>query len=114
MAQQDDYPRPDFRRSSLNWYSLNGPWDFAFDDADLGLDQGWQRSGLSTSGASKRTIQVPFVFQCEASGINERGVHEVLWYEKDFEVSRMSYCCGVSLVKCAFAEQFPVLLGHSI
>ncbi|KAH7398289.1 glycoside hydrolase superfamily [Pyrenochaeta sp. MPI-SDFR-AT-0127] len=31
----------------------------------------------------KRNIQVPFVFQCPASGINEKGVHEVLWYERD-------------------------------
>jgi beta-galactosidase/beta-glucuronidase len=31
----------------------------------------------------KREIQVPYVFQCPASGINEQGVHEVLWYERD-------------------------------
>ncbi|OAL54313.1 glycoside hydrolase [Pyrenochaeta sp. DS3sAY3a] len=31
----------------------------------------------------KRDIQVPYVFQCPASGINERGVHEVLWYERE-------------------------------
>lgn len=31
---------------------------------------------------NKRDIQVPFVFQCPASGINEQGVHEVLWYER--------------------------------
>jgi hypothetical protein len=30
----------------------------------------------------KRDIQVPYVFQCPASGINEQGVHEVLWYER--------------------------------
>ncbi|KAJ6443230.1 glycoside hydrolase family 2 protein [Purpureocillium lavendulum] len=28
-------------------------------------------------------ITVPFVFQCPASGINDRGVHEVLWYERE-------------------------------
>ncbi|KAL6710228.1 hypothetical protein ACN47E_009174 [Coniothyrium glycines] len=31
----------------------------------------------------KRDIQVPYVFQCPASGINEQGVHEVLWYERE-------------------------------
>jgi hypothetical protein len=31
----------------------------------------------------KRDIQVPYVFQCPASGIEEKGVHEVLWYERD-------------------------------
>lgn len=30
----------------------------------------------------KRDIIVPYVFQCPASGINERAVHEVLWYER--------------------------------
>ncbi|KAJ4368201.1 hypothetical protein N0V83_006557 [Neocucurbitaria cava] len=29
-----------------------------------------------------RAIQVPYVFQCPASTINEKGVHEVLWYER--------------------------------
>jgi len=33
----------------------------------------------------KRDIQVPYVFQCPASGINELGVHEVLWYERQVE-----------------------------
>ncbi|KAH4036190.1 hypothetical protein HBI56_061020 [Parastagonospora nodorum] len=33
----------------------------------------------------KRDIQVPYVFQCPASGINELGVHEVLWYEREVE-----------------------------
>ncbi|KAM0335151.1 hypothetical protein ACHAQA_000192 [Verticillium albo-atrum] len=30
----------------------------------------------------KRTINVPFAFQTPASGIGEKGVHEVLWYER--------------------------------
>jgi beta-galactosidase/beta-glucuronidase len=33
----------------------------------------------------KRGIQVPYVFQCPASGISEQGVHEVLWYELEVE-----------------------------
>jgi beta-galactosidase/beta-glucuronidase len=121
------YPRPGFTRPNLNWTSLNGPWDFLFDDEDTGLSKGWPNYGLPDTVAlsrggsdeksnkpnadesivqkiasgtqqliknnnllnesnptenSKRTIQVPFVFQAPASGINERGVHEVLWYER--------------------------------
>jgi hypothetical protein len=35
-----EYPRPQFaRRLSFN---LNGEWEFAFDDADEGLQLGWQ------------------------------------------------------------------------
>ncbi|KAF2855709.1 glycoside hydrolase family 2 protein [Plenodomus tracheiphilus IPT5] len=33
----------------------------------------------------KRDICVPYVLQCPASGINEQGVHEVLWYEREIE-----------------------------
>ena len=32
----------------------------------------------------KRSINVPSVFQTEASGINKRGAHEVVWYERTF------------------------------
>ncbi|KAL9079605.1 MAG: hypothetical protein Q9157_001542 [Trypethelium eluteriae] len=40
------YPRPDFERTSLLWTSLNGPWDFLFDDQDAGLSEQWQYNGL--------------------------------------------------------------------
>lgn len=33
----------------------------------------------------KRDIQVPYVWQCAASGIEEKGVHEVFWYEREVE-----------------------------
>ncbi|KAF1846717.1 glycoside hydrolase family 2 protein [Cucurbitaria berberidis CBS 394.84] len=120
-----DYPRPDFIHEDLTWTSLDGPWNFLFDDNDVGLTQGWHLKGLpaevpvnptNTNSAEnteaqsitakiatgtqdllqgnqfsrheavvhkKRDIQVPYVFQCPASGINDKGVHEVLWYERD-------------------------------
>ncbi|KAK7431643.1 hypothetical protein QQZ08_001861 [Neonectria magnoliae] len=118
------YPRPDFQRDPLQWESLNGPWDFLFDDDDAGLAARWHRSGLpdkvavASSAApdnvseanntvtrnivgdtlsllenntfakadrptnARATITVPFVFQAPASGINDRHVHEVLWYQR--------------------------------
>lgn len=124
MTSPTSYPRPDFQRNPLRWESLNGPWDFLFDDDDAGLSAQWQHVGLPEkvavanavsrdkasaaseaitkgivgdmldlikdntfdSGAQttheKRKIVVPFVFQSPASGINDRGVHEVLWYER--------------------------------
>lgn len=75
------YPRPDFQRANLNWLSLNGPWDFYFDDKDEGLHARWHHE--SPPPALKRTIQVPYVFQSPASGINERAAHEVLWYQRN-------------------------------
>ena len=37
---QEDYPRPQFVRQ--NWLSLNGTWEFDFDDTRQGLLSGWQ------------------------------------------------------------------------
>lgn len=45
-ALPPDYPRPDFVRSSLVWKTLNGSWDFLFDDEDVGLSAQWHQTGL--------------------------------------------------------------------
>jgi len=98
------YPRPDFQRANLTWQSLNGPWSFIFDDNDVGVAQNWHLNGLPsevTTGAAstgsnpaqsgnttthkKRDIEVPYAWQCPASGIEDRDVHEVFWYERIVE-----------------------------
>ncbi|KAL4998340.1 glycoside hydrolase superfamily [Aspergillus recurvatus] len=78
------YPRPDFARKSILWASLNGPWSFLFDDANSGLSQGWQNTGLpEKADAHNRTqIIVPYAFQTSASGINLQEADEVVWYER--------------------------------
>ena len=50
-----EHPRPDFMRAP--WVSLNGPWEFAFDDEDVGEAEQWWREG-----AFPETITVPFSF----------------------------------------------------
>ena len=41
MIDRNEYPRPQFRRE--NWQSLNGEWEFAFDDKNDGVKSGlWQ------------------------------------------------------------------------
>ncbi|MDR3167180.1 MAG: glycoside hydrolase family 2 [Treponema sp.] len=74
-----DYPRPDFKRS--RWLSLDGIWDFAFDDAETGERRGWPGAG-----DFPRKIHVPFPYQSAASGIGDRGCHPVLWYTRTFRV----------------------------
>ena len=32
-----EFPEPQFERA--DWLTLNGSWEFAFDDADAGLDR---------------------------------------------------------------------------
>ncbi len=71
-----DYPRPQFVRDG--WESLNGEWEFAFDDANVGLSAKWQKGET----ALDRRIQVPFAFESKLSGIGETGFHDVVWYRK--------------------------------
>ena len=87
-SPSDVYPRPNFFRESQSWTSLNGPWDFAFDDQDQGLDETWHINGLPPKAT--RPIEVPYVFQCPASGINEQQIHEVIWYQREIHDPRTS------------------------
>lgn len=70
------YPRPDFIRK--NWVDLNGEWKFKFDDADEGESRAWYRGMKDTMN-----ICVPFCYQSDAAGISDKGMHEILWYEKE-------------------------------
>src|SRR3954452_8182929 len=74
-----EYPRPQFVRAQ--WLNLNGEWEFAFDDANKGRESGWH-FGL----ALEKRIVVPFPYQSEASGINDKSVHENVWYARNFEI----------------------------
>lgn len=74
-----EYPRPQFARSL--WLNLNGEWEFAFDDADEGLSQGWQ-----DGRELPKRIVVPFAYQTPLSGINDKSVHEIVWYARTFNL----------------------------
>ena len=72
MNMRNEYPRPQFRRES--WQSLNGEWEFGF-----GEKQSFDRK-----------INVPFSYQWEASGINDKAVHDVLWYRRTFKIEKQN------------------------
>ena len=76
-----DYPRPQFQRADA-WCSLDGVWDFRFDDAGAGLRELW----YDAFPEDARTIRVPFAYQTKASGIGVKEDHEVLWYRRSFTV----------------------------
>lgn len=85
-AKQTNVPRPEYPRSDLvrsEWQTLNGAWQFEFDDSNRGLQESWYKS----SGKSfSRTIQVPFAFQTKLSGINDPGYHDVVWYRRNLDI----------------------------
>lgn len=106
------HPRPDFVRPQ--WESLNGPWHFAFDDADQGLEEGWQLKGADFP----LQIQVPFTYQSKASGIGKADYHPILWYHRTFEVpawgkgSRLRLCFGAVDESCAVYVNGHYCGGH--
>lgn len=76
VTDRGDHPRPQLVRA--DWVSLDGTWDFAFDDDGTGLQAGWHL-GRTTLG---RNITVPFPPESPASGIGETEPHDIVWYRR--------------------------------
>ncbi|MFN3651338.1 MAG: glycoside hydrolase family 2 protein [Armatimonadota bacterium] len=75
-----EYPRPLLQRKE--WQSLNGLWEFAFDDRNQGRTAGWQ-SGKPLP----QRILVPFTYEAALSGIGKgTEIHERVWYRRSFQV----------------------------
>ncbi len=70
-----EYPRPQLVRD--NWMSLNGPWQFMYDDERRcqmpDCVRGWTHQ-----------INVPFAPETDTSGVGDRGFHSVCWYQREF------------------------------
>lgn len=67
-----------------DWINLNGEWDFAFDDENLGLKEKWYEQDVP-AGVFARKINVPFPYEAPLSGVGEKAQHDVFWYRKSFE-----------------------------
>lgn len=78
-TQQDgSYPRPMMCREA--WTSLDGLWQFAHDDSDLGLAARWFHP--PNAAAFDQRIEVPYPPESPASGVGARGFHPVVWYRR--------------------------------
>ncbi len=76
-----DYPRPQFVRKE--WKSLNGEWNFAFDDNDEG-----EIKKYFNKFPKEKKINVPFTYETKLSGIGDESVHYIVWYNKKVIISR--------------------------
>ena len=92
LATQQDgsYPRPTMCREA--WTSLDGPWQFAHDDADEGLAQRW--FDPSSDSAFDQRIEVPFPPESPASGVGARGFHPVVWYRRTISHAELTAAPG--------------------
>ena len=75
---RNEYPRPHFRREE--WLSLNGKWEFEFDDNKNGELRGLHSGNVKL----ENEINVPFTYQYPESGIGDTTYHDTLWYRKTF------------------------------
>ncbi len=79
IIPRSEYPRPD--RVRKDWLCLNGEWDFALDEKGIGFSEEWEsRKTLDT------VINVPFVYQCALSGINDQRHSDYIWYHRTFSI----------------------------
>ncbi|WP_197028393.1 glycoside hydrolase family 2 protein [Bacillus sp. EB01] len=82
LIPRNEYPRPQFVRKK--WMNLNGEWDFAFDDNNIGIKEKW----FQKENAFDRKITVPFAYQTKLSGINDSRFHDQVWYRREFTVPK--------------------------
>jgi beta-galactosidase/beta-glucuronidase len=85
IAQTPSVPRsehPNPMMARAEWRTLNGPWEFEFDDQNKGVAERWHIGDRKFS----RTIQVPYAFQSKLSGIGDPSFHDVVWYRRALRI----------------------------
>ena len=78
LTLRNEYPRPHFRRDE--WLSLNGIWEFEFDDNHDGQLRDLHIGNVKLG----KEINVPFTYQYPEIGIGVKEHHDTLWYRRSF------------------------------
>lgn len=81
---RNEYPRPQFERK--NWLNLNGEWEFELDPEAIGMSEKWY---LHPEKLTKK-IKVPFVYQSDLSGVEDKSASETVWYSRQFELEQVT------------------------
>jgi beta-galactosidase/beta-glucuronidase len=77
---RSEYPQPQFQRET--WQTLNGLWEFEYDDAGKGIAENWAAGKRKLA----RTILVPFAPETSKSGIGDTGFHAIVWYRRSVTI----------------------------
>ena len=81
---RNEYPRPQFERE--NWANLNGQWQFDFDYEAIGTSKQWFHPEVKLT----KTINVPFVYQADISGLADEKPSEVVWYKRELVLEELT------------------------
>jgi hypothetical protein len=76
-----EHPRPDFQRQQ--WLNLNGPWQFRFDEKDVGQKEQWFKANVDFPD----TIMVPFPWGSKLSGIEDKA--DIGWYARPITIPKL-------------------------
>ena len=76
-----DYRRP--QCVGKEWQSLNGKWDFIFDDKNEGETK---KEFKDFPKANK--IFVPFTYETKLSGIEDESIHYIVWYNRKIKITK--------------------------
>ena len=75
-APRQEYPRPQFERSS--WVNLNGTWQYALDL----VETGWERGLKDGKDGYEGQITVPFAPESKLSGVQHKDFIPCIWYTR--------------------------------
>ena len=69
--------------------NLNGLWDFAFDDENVGHQEKW-----FSHPRFPLKISVPFPYESKLSGIEKKEKHDHIWYHRRLKLSWSGFLWG--------------------
>ena len=95
MIPRPEFPNPQFERK--NWVNLNGKWKFAFDHGKSGEARRFYED--ANENVFDLEINVPFTFESELSGINNKDFCDCVWYKRTFSYDEAANKNGVCLLR---------------
>ena len=98
MIYRQEYPRPEFERSS--WLNLNGDWEFEFDFGCTGKE-----SGMINKEKFSHVINVPFCPESELSGIGYKDFINGCWYRKKVDIKKGDNAVILNFEACYYRTE---------